>query len=80
MIKRLFITLTLAVAVMAPTAAVAQFNLGKAVSGGVKAVKALTLTDEQMRQYVKEYIDWMDENNPVLSEDDPYAQRLRRLT
>lgn len=80
MIKRLFITLTLAVAVMAPTAAVAQFNLGKAVSGGVKAVKALTLTDEQMRQYVKEYIDWMDENNPVLPEDDPYTQRLRRLT
>ncbi|MDO4319857.1 MAG: M48 family metallopeptidase [Bacteroidales bacterium] len=80
MIKKLFITLALAAAVMAPSTAMAQFNIGKAVSGGVKAVKALTLTDEQMRQYVKEYIDWMDKHNPVLPEDNPYTQRLRRLT
>ncbi len=33
-----------------------------------------------MVQYVKEYIDWMDTHNPVLPEDDPYTQRLRKLT
>lgn len=37
--------------------ALAQFNLKKAVSGGLKAVKAVTLTDKQMAEYVKEYID-----------------------
>lgn len=58
----------------------AQFNLKKAVGGATKAVQAATLTDEQMRQYVKEYIDWMDEHNPVLPADDPYSQRLARLT
>ena len=52
--------------------ALAQFNLKKAVSGAAKAVKAVTLTDEQMTEYVKEYIDWMDKNNPV--------QRLNKLT
>lgn len=41
----------------------AQFNLKKAVSGAAKAVKAATLTDEQMTEYVKEYIDWMDTHN-----------------
>lgn len=57
-----------------------QFNLKRAVSGAAKAAKAFTLTDEQMAAYVKESVDWMDKHNPVLPEDDPYTQRLRRLT
>jgi|GEM_PF-5763371 len=35
------------------TPAMAQFNLKKAVGGAVKAAKAVTLTDEQMTEYVK---------------------------
>lgn len=58
----------------------AQFNLKKAVSGAAKAVQAVTLTDAQMAAYVKESVDWMDKNNPVLPEDDPYTQRLMKLT
>ena len=60
--------------------AMAQFNLKKAVSAGAKAVQAATLTDAQMASYVKESVDWMDKHNPVLPEDDPYTQRLRKLT
>ena len=33
-----------------------------------------------MAAYVKESVDWMDKNNPVLPEDDPYTIRLRKLT
>lgn len=62
------------------TPASAQFNLKKAISGGAKAVKALTLTDAQMAAYVKESVDWMDKHNPVLPENDPYTVRLRKLT
>lgn len=58
----------------------AQLNLKKAVGGAAKAVKALTLTDAQMADYVKESVDWMDKNNPVLPEDNPYTIRLRKLT
>jgi len=58
----------------------AQFNLKKALGGAVKATQAVTLTDQQMAAYVKEYIDWMDANNPVCTADDPYMQRLVRLT
>ncbi len=58
----------------------AQFNLNKAISGAAKAAKALTLTDEQMAAYVKESVDWMDEHNPVLPDDDPYTIRLKKLT
>lgn len=59
--------------------ALAQFNLKKAVSGGLKAVKAVTLTDKQMAEYVKEYIDWMDKHNQVCPDDTPYTIRLKEL-
>ncbi len=58
----------------------AQFNLKKAIGGAAKATQAVTLTDQQMAAYVKEYIDWMDANNPVCGEDDPYTVRLNKLT
>lgn len=60
--------------------AMAQFNIGKAIGGGAKAVKAATLSDEQMRQYVKESIDWMDKHNKVCGPNDPYTKRLNILT
>lgn len=60
--------------------ALAQFNLKKAVSGAAKAVKAATLTDAQMTEYVKEYIDWMDTHNQVCDANSPYTQRLNKLT
>ena len=58
----------------------AQFNLKKAISGAAKTVQAATLTDEQMAEYVKEYIDWMDEHNQVCADDNPYTVRLKKLT
>lgn len=60
--------------------ATAQFNLKKAVGGAVKAAKAVTLTDEQMAEYVKEYIDWMDKHNQVCDANSPYTIRLNKLT
>lgn len=65
--------------VMFGESAYAQFNLKKAIGGAAKAAQAFTLTDKQMAEYVKESVDWMDKNNPVLPDDDPYTQRLNRL-
>lgn len=33
-----------------------------------------------MAEYVKESVDWMDKNNPVLPDNDPYTIRLKKLT
>lgn len=79
--KRIFISLAMVAALYsgAPEAS-AQFNVGKAVNGLSKGVKALTLTDAQMAAYAKESVDWMDTHNKVSDEDSPYTQRLRRLT
>lgn len=58
----------------------AQFNLGRAAKAAASAAKAVTLNDDQMTQYVKEYIDWMDTHNEVAAPDSPYTQRLNALT
>ena len=56
-----------------------SFNLKKAISGAVKATQAVTLTDEQMGEYVKEYITWMDANNQVCADDNEYTIRLEEV-
>lgn len=55
--KAVFLLVCLVLAVPS----MAQFNLKKAISGATKMAKAVTLTDEQMTEYVKEYIaGWMN--------------------
>ncbi len=78
--KKLTVILMLLAFAMSDFQASAQFNAARALKGAASAAKAVTLTDEQMVEYVKEYIDWMDTHNPVLPEDDPYTKRLRKLT
>lgn len=73
-------TLLLALCIAGACPVWAQFNLKKAISGAAKTVQAATLTDEQMAEYVKEYIDWMDEHNQMCADDNPYTVRLKQLT
>lgn len=75
--KKIFLTILCLAAVVSVSA---QFNLNKAIGGAAKAAKALTLTDAEMAAYVKESVDWMDEHNPVLPDDNPYTVRLKKLT
>ena len=65
---------------LSTTPSMAQFNLKKAIGGASKAVKAATLTDADVANYVKEYIDWMDKHNQVCPENNPYSIRLKKLT
>lgn len=65
-------------AVTVPTSA--QINLKRAVGGIVKAAQAVTLSDQQMSEYVKASVEQMDKENKVLPESSPYSQRLAKLT
>ncbi len=75
LLKPMIVAMLLACA----TPGFAQFNLKKAVNSAQKAAQAFTLTDEQMAAYVKESVEWMDKNNPVLPADSEYTKRLNRL-
>lgn len=80
MCKSIVKILTVLCCVMAAMPVYSQFNLKKLAGSAAKGAQALTLTDAQMAAYVKESVDWMDKNNPVLPEDNPYTIRLRKLT
>lgn len=77
--KKIFTLTVVAVLTLFGTAH-AQFKLNKALGAGAKALQAATLSDAQIEAYVKEYIDWMDQNNPVCEGEDPYAVRLAKIT
>ena len=69
----------LMVAFNAPDAG-AQINLGKAISGAKKAVSAVTISDDEVKAYVHEYVQYSDKQNKVAADDDPYTVRLLKLT
>ncbi len=80
MLKLSFKLLTIIGLICISAPAYGQFNLKRAVGSAAKAVQAMTLTDEQMAEYVKESVKWMDEQNPVTPDDNPYTIRLKKLT
>ena len=58
----------------------AQFKLNKkTVSSGTKVAKALTFTNKDAIKLSADAVQWMDENNPVANDQDPYTIRLNRL-
>lgn len=57
----------------------------KSVNAAVKGVQALTLSDQDVAAYCKEYVDWTDAHNPVCKVTDKdkgqkaVAQRLAKI-
>ncbi len=50
----------------------------KTIDAATKTAKAVTVSDAEILRYTKEYIDWMDANNPVCK-NDKYSKRLDKL-
>ncbi|MDE6082155.1 MAG: M48 family metallopeptidase [Muribaculaceae bacterium] len=57
-----------------------KVNVSKLKDAAKSTAAALTLSDAQMAEYVKESVAEMDRLNHVPGEDSPYTQRLNRLT
>jgi len=76
--KRIIITLLSACAVL--TSCGTQFDASTALVGGMQAVKAASITDEQIQSYVSQYVQQLDAQNTVLGSNDPYTIRLKKLT
>ncbi|MBP5690335.1 MAG: M48 family metallopeptidase [Bacteroidales bacterium] len=73
--KKLILILLAAVAVSC-----ASLNPDYLMSGGAKAVQALTLSDAEVQAYVHEYITQLDAQSTVLPESNAYTKRLRKIT
>jgi len=78
--------LALALIVSCSFTANAQFGINKKhLDAAKKTARALTVSDAEIAQYCQEYIDWMDEHNPVCETKDEgpkrsgFAQRLETI-
>lgn len=81
--------LTLAILLICGSAinASAQIKIGnkkidvkKAVQATTDAAKAITLSDADIAKLSREYMEWMDANNPLTAANSEYGQRLQKLT
>lgn len=54
-------------------------NMRLATEAGMEAVKALTLSEDQVRQLSAKTADYLDNKHRIAPPDNPYAERLRRL-
>jgi len=72
------LTCALLAAVAGPASA--QFKLNnKTINAAEKGVKAATFSDEDAAKLAKQSVEWMDKNNPVAPDNDPYAIRLNKI-
>ena len=79
--KKILLSIALCLGV---TYSFAQINKGK-IGALVKGAKAFTVSDDELKTYTKESVDWMDANNPVCQINDKdktkraYAERLEKI-
>lgn len=57
-----------------------KFNVGKALQAGKDVVSAVTLSDADIANMSKEYMQWMDTHNPLAKPESEYGKRLEKLT
>ena len=74
-----FLSLVAVVMALSSCGVVSQLDSGRLLQGGIYAVQALSLTDDQVAAYVGQYIAQLDAQNEVLPESSPYTKRLRKI-
>lgn len=57
-----------------------SLDMGTLMSGASKALQAATISDDQIRGYVKEYVAYSDRQNKVAPAGNKYSKRLAKLT
>lgn len=57
-----------------------SINTKKVIGAAADAAKAVTLSDADVSEMAREYIEWMDTHNEVAGQDTEMGQRLTRLT
>lgn len=77
--KKLFLTLVLISVAFNASAQLGKLGKKRNVDAGKKLVKAATLSDEEMAALSLQSVQWMDENNPIAEDGNPYAERLKKI-
>lgn len=62
------------------TPAMQAQNLGRLLGAGAKLIQASTINDEELAQYISQYVAKLDSTNTVCASSDPYTIRLDSIT
>ena len=65
---------------MASPLAAEAFDIYQALRGGVEALQAVTLSDNQIKGYVSQYVTGLDKESKVAPADNKYSIRLKKIT
>ena len=74
------LSLIVAALLLTSCGTLSNLNADRLMQSGAYALQALTLSDDQVVAYVKQYIAQLDAQSVVLPENNPYTVRLRKLT
>lgn len=56
-----------------------NLDMARLAQGGAKIAQSMTISNDQIQQYVKSYIAQSDAKNNVLGANDPYTVRLNKI-
>lgn len=79
-LNKYFLLLMVGSIFLFPQNSSAKIKLDKLVSGAAKAYSAATLSDDDIKAYVHEYVVYSDSQNKVAPENSEYTIRLKNLT
>lgn len=77
--RSIFIFIVLAFASLTPVSLRADLDWIRVAAAGYQALQAYSLSDEDVIEYVKQTVDYMDDSHTVLPPSSPYSKRLNRL-
>lgn len=56
-----------------------NLDMGRLAQGGMKIAQSMTISNDQIQQYVKSYITQTDAKSTVCGANDPYTKRLNKI-
>lgn len=78
--RKIKVIIVLAVVAVAVSVSAVAIDFSRLFGAGIKALQASTISDDQIRSYVHEYIQYQDKQNKIAPDGSTYAVRLVKLT
>lgn len=77
--KKLISAMTLSLLMLTGCSVAKNLDMARLAQGGAKIAQSMTVSNDEIQQYVKSYIAQSDSQNKVCGANDPYTKRLMTI-
>ncbi|MDE5813860.1 MAG: M48 family metalloprotease, partial [Muribaculaceae bacterium] len=77
--KKLIPTLSLSLLLLTGCSVAKNLDMARLAQGGAKIAQSMSISNQEIQQYVKSYIAESDAKNTVCGANDPYTKRLATI-